>query len=146
MTDRKTPKKNRRPSVGSRGWLDIQVRSWLQSREVDEAADYARRGRAHVSLSDVELVEQWKAAFRAYVANFRSQKARAAECDLKAELQLRGQEPPLAEVKEDMDKLCNAAVESVREMEKSPDAYKAMNEGIASDLAEFITRRDESKM
>jgi hypothetical protein len=57
--------------------------------QMEFAADYVRRGRAHRNLTDAELSEAWKAAFTAQslvpLAGHRRETLR----DLQAELELR---------------------------------------------------------
>ena len=40
------------------------IASMFLAEQMDFAADYVKRGRAHRNLTDAELNEAWKAAFR----------------------------------------------------------------------------------
>jgi hypothetical protein len=58
----KSEVRRRKPSDETRD----DIVSMLMAEQMDFAADYVRRGRAHRNLTDAELSEAWRAAFTAH--------------------------------------------------------------------------------
>lgn len=87
---------------------DDLMTEFLQSFQMDQVADYLRRGRRFESLSIPNLEELWTGAFREYaqriltsfkVGKVFRQPERLDVDDSEAELRLRGVEPPTQAVK-----------------------------------------------
>ena len=88
MAQRRTSKSQvRRPEPSDKMRDDLV--SMLLAEQMDFAADYVRRGRAHRNLTDAELREEWKAAFRAHSQEPRPGLLRRTLQDFQAELDLR---------------------------------------------------------
>ena len=77
-------------STKTKDALSVEVLSWLQEKEMQHAADYVRRGRRHVSLSESDLHDAWIAAFEAFAVDPLNPALRLTHDDLKAEFDLRG--------------------------------------------------------
>jgi hypothetical protein len=45
--------------------IDPHLLSWVDSKRLDKNAAYAQGGRPHSGLTNEELIEAWKTAFRA---------------------------------------------------------------------------------
>jgi hypothetical protein len=103
MAQRRTSKSQvRRPEPSDKMRDDLV--SMLLAGQMDFAADYVRRGRAHRNLTDAELREEWKAAFRAHSQEPRPGLLRRTLQDFQAELDLRKLDPPFDAVREDLDR------------------------------------------
>jgi tRNA A37 N6-isopentenylltransferase MiaA len=87
------PKRSDAESRAAREELRDEVSNYLvamlKEQDLDAAADYVRRGRPHRALSDAELIETWKAAFRSFSHEPNPGPLRTAIRELQAELDLR---------------------------------------------------------
>lgn len=80
--------------------IRLTVEAFLQSKSMNEAADYVARGRAHQGEGSEVLKDRWIEAFRLWAADHNQAKPMD---DLRAELELRGEEPPYEAVKAELD-------------------------------------------
>jgi hypothetical protein len=120
------------------------VTAYLQSKGADEAAEYARRGRRYANLNQIELTELWKQSFRAMANNYGDTVARSDQSDFVAEFTLRGGEPPYHEVKEDFDRLIQAAQKATDYLNANPDEMDRIGTELMADLEEFKSRKSSS--
>ena len=97
---------------------DLHATSWISSQAAARSSDYAARGRKHQHLGTDQVVDAWIGAFRSMASNVRDQKMRAIEEDLKAELLLRGIEPPYDMVREAFELFIAEADRAIAEMRK----------------------------
>jgi hypothetical protein len=111
----------------------------------DRIADYAARGRKHEHLEDQMLVLEWVLAVREMAEDVRDYKRKAVEDDLKSELQMRGMEPPLELVRDELDRYCakfNRAIEEMRF--NDPEAFAERSRRAEAYLDAF--RSDDDKL
>jgi len=97
---------------------------------VDKTADYFQRGRPHHGLNDSQLIEAFKDAFRAFVADPSFERPNALD-DLRAEIEHRGLKAPLDE----------SASESL--ILRVLSYYEAMSEEARAEVNEQLTRKIE---
>ncbi len=62
-----------------------------------------------------------------------------------AELRLRGEEPPFADVENDMKELRRKAEEVLEQAKSDPDRWREMYEGVDHDLQEFLQSVEKAK-
>jgi hypothetical protein len=117
----------------------------LLAKEVDFAADYVRRGRAHRNLTNVEVREAWVAAFRAYSREPGPGPLQSALQDFQAELDLRGIAPPFDAVQVDLNRLVEAAKRVSEQLRADPERLEDINRDLRVEIAEFKVARDQSK-
>lgn len=121
------------------------VRSFIESGQIDKIADYAKRGRLYAQLTDGELSEDWRQAVRVMAKDPFSFEPRRIEDDLRAEINLRGLQPPFDSVKEAFEEFISKVGEFHEELKKRPDDYQRANEELVRDIDEFKASRERSK-
>lgn len=113
----------------------------LASESADHLADYISRGRKHQSLSDLELTDAWKRAFKIMGDNVREYDLRRAEEDLKQEFLARGTEPPYELIKEEMERFVSQVDLAMKEMETNdPEAHERADRAIQADVEKYRKR------
>lgn len=108
------------------------VLSFLEHKTMNETADYLGRGRAHKDMPQDALTEAWVEAFNAF-ADDHSQ-GRAMD-DYKAELILRGVEPPYDRV---LDRL-NQLTAKIGDLEVNQEGREAFSR----DFADFLNAKNK---
>ena len=78
--------------------FEADMMALLESDAMNKLAAYAARGRSHRNLSEQQLTDAWKQAFKNLANDPRVYEARAAENDLTCEFKLRGLDPPYDQV------------------------------------------------
>jgi hypothetical protein len=73
---------------------DDLARAVAESMEMDETADYLRRGRRFAALPDQDAKKAWAKAFKAWIEETSSPERQKLAADLAAELRLRLIAPP----------------------------------------------------
>ncbi len=122
-----------------------EVRAWMRSCELDRTQAYLTRGRVHAGLTDADLIDRWKAAFHALVADPASEAARVGESDLKSEIDLRGLQAPFEEVEQALNELAQRFADSVARMqEEDPVQLAACEREIAEVVDEFVAKKQSS--
>jgi hypothetical protein len=91
---------------------------WASSQAADRLADYVARGRKHQPMSTDQLIHAWIDAFRSMVNDVRNRQKRSLQEELKAELLLRGTEPPYGSVLEEFEKFVSQADQIIAELQK----------------------------
>ena len=99
--------------------------AWMKSCELDRTQAYLTRGRVHAGLTDADLIDRWKAAFHALVAEPASEAARVGESDLKSEIDLRGLQAPFEEVEQALNELAQRFADGVAQLAAQAPAYLA---------------------
>ena len=128
--------------ASSKSPLDPDLQGWMRSAEVERAGDYLRRGRTHAALADHDLLDRWKAAFATFVDHLESADHRAAEADLKAELDLRGIPAPMTEVQAALGRLNQRYCDAIMRLAKEDPQRLAELEGcVRSAVATFKQER-----
>lgn len=121
------------------------VTTWIQSCEMDRTKDYFTRGRVHRGLTDVDLIDRWKAAFHALVADPASEAARAGESDLEAEIDLRGLQAPFEEMEQALNELAQRFADGVARLQMEDPAELARCEDeISQAVYEFAAHKRSS--
>ena len=90
----------------------------LDHGELEDVADYVRRGRALKAQSPDQLEQTWVAAFTLW-ATHQTGKNRQAVNDIRAEMSLRGGTPPYQRVRTSLERLGDEEAESIREKIKA---------------------------
>ena len=91
---------------------------WVSSQAADRLADYVAQGRKHQHMSTDQLTGAWIDAFRLMVNDVRNHQRRNLQEELKAELLLRGTEPPYGSVLEEFEKFVSQADQVIAESQK----------------------------
>jgi hypothetical protein len=125
--------------------FEADMLALLESDAMNKLAAYAERGRSHRNLSEQQLTDAWKQAFKNVANDPHIYEARAAENDLASEFQLRGLDPPYDEVKDDVQRFMSAAEAVAEELKKDPDRLAQTGENLMADMAALKSARDKSK-
>jgi hypothetical protein len=113
---------------------------FLESRRIDEAAGYVRRGR-HMELIDTDTLKaRWVTGFKEWAVKLNDYDRRPLT-DIEAELYLRGTDPPLDAVKADYEVLRKAT----RSARLNPEELARLDEWIEDEIEEFRQRIDDPK-
>ena len=121
------------------------VTTWIQSCEMDRTRDYLTRGRVHGGLTDVDLIDRWKSAFRGLVADPTSEAARARESDLKSEIDLRGLQAPFEEMEQALNELAQRLADGIARMQAEDPAELARCEDeIGQAVNGFLAHKQSS--
>jgi hypothetical protein len=122
--------------------LQTTVLDYLKDLELEQTAAYARSGRSLANMTDEELHEAWFDAMQTYACDPTSLEPRSTEAAVRAELFLRGLEPPwefascaLAEIRSKAGKIFKGL---------TPARLEEIDDRLTADLVEFINRRDGS--
>src|SRR3981081_3517438 len=98
--------------------FEADMMALLESDAMNKLAAYAARGRSHRNLSEQQLTDAWKQAFKNLASDPRVYEARAAENDLASEFNLRGLDPPYDQVKDDVERYMSAAATAAEDLRK----------------------------
>jgi hypothetical protein len=122
--------------------LQDAVLDYLEDLELEQTAAYARGGRSLARMADDELLEAWFEAMQAYASDPTSFAPRIAEATVRAELALRGLEPPwdvvslaLAEIRVKTSKLFESL---------DHDKLMEIDEQHTANLVDYLRRRTRS--
>jgi hypothetical protein len=140
---RKSKLQVRRRKVSDKTSEDLV--SMFMAEQMDFAAGYVRRGRAHRNLTDAELVEAWKAAFGALSHVPRPGHLGEILQDFQAELDLRQLAPPFDAVGEDLDRLKAAIAEIFERLRADPERFDEVEKELQADLTAFRQEREGPK-
>jgi hypothetical protein len=121
------------------------IMALLESDAMNMLAAYAARGRSHRTLSEGQLTNAWKQAFKNVANDSHLYEARAAEFDLASEFKLRGLEPPYDQVKDDVERFMSATEAAAEQLRKDPDRLAQKGVEWMAHLAAFKSARDRSK-
>lgn len=80
--------------------MRLTVEAYLQSKSMNEAAEYVTRGRAYQHEDSSALRVLWIEAFKVWAGDHTQA---GPMNDLRSELELRGEEPPYTAVKAEID-------------------------------------------
>ena len=81
------------------------VLAYLENEQLLEMEAYAKRGRHLAAVDSNELRQRWITEFKNWANNSEKQIDNRAREDIQAELALRGEQPPLDQVKDDWERL-----------------------------------------
>jgi hypothetical protein len=113
------------------------------SQNMEIIADYVRRGRTYAGLSDQELGGQWKTAFRHMSAAPESLEALTLHDELVAEFTLRGKNPPVSEIAEEVARSRAAVFRRI--LDADPETRAAMREEFERVIEELDDRHGSPK-
>jgi hypothetical protein len=116
----------------------------LDSEAMQRAEAYLARGRIHEPTDTEALKAQWVEAFRRFVGNLGDPALARAHEDIQAELRLRGEEPPFAEVEKETEAFFAQVREAVDRVKRNPAQYAEMLRELGS-LSE-LARGDKDKL
>jgi hypothetical protein len=116
----------------------------LDSEAMQRAEAYLARGRVHEATDSAALKTQWVEAFRRFVGNLGDPLLARAHEDLQAELRLRGEEPPFAEVEKETEAFFAQVRDAVERVKRNPAQYAEMLRELGS-LSE-LARGDKDKL
>src|SRR3982074_3649356 len=89
--------------------FEADMMALLESDAMNKLAAYAAGGRSHKNLSEQQLTDPRKQAFKNLANDPRVYEARARENSLACEFKLRGLDPPYDKVKDDVERYMSAA-------------------------------------
>ena len=120
--------------------LHDDVFAYLEDLEVEQTVEYARSGRSFAHLTDDELRETWIETMRAWSRNPIFPEPRFTETGIRAELTLRGLEPP-------WDVVCDALEEIRAKASKLYESFGRdklieIEERLTALVADYLIRRD----
>jgi hypothetical protein len=98
----------------------------IDAEAMQRAEDYLARGRIHEGKDTAALKAQWVEAFRRFVANLGDPGLARAHEDIQAELRLRGEEPPFAEVEKETEAFFDQVRAAVERVKRNPAQYAEM--------------------
>ena len=116
----------------------------VDAEAMQRAEDYLARGRIHESAETAALKRQWVEAFRRFVDNLGDPSLARAHEDIQAELRLRGEEPPFAEVEKETEAFFERVRAAVERVKRNPEEYAELLRELGS-LAE-LARGDKDKL
>jgi hypothetical protein len=108
------------------------VNAFLQHKSMEQMQDYLARGRRFAKLDVEQLNKDWIIAVRSWLARKHRTKERMMD-DLKAELRLRGLEPPYGAVEQEL---------ADRSVETNQAERKRTVREVALEIGEFIREND----
>src|SRR4051794_13026101 len=99
------------------------VIDFLQSRLIDQTADYMQSGCRFARLSDGELAARWFTSFRS-MADAPSDPVCLAELnDVEAEMGIRNIAPPYDQAQSEVDRYLAAADAEIQDARRDPDRF-----------------------
>src|SRR3979411_48482 len=125
--------------------FEADMMALLESDAMNKLAAYAARGRSHKNLSEQQLTDAWKQAFKNVANDPRVYEARAAENDLASEFKMRGLHAPHEQEKDDVERFMSAVEAAVEALRKDPDRLVQIGKDWMADMASFKSARDKSK-
>lgn len=99
--------------------MRLTVEAFLQDKSMNEAADYVARGRAHKDEEIGVLKERWIESFKLWAAD--PAQVRRMN-DLKAEIELRGEEPPYEAIEAELEAV-TARVAAIKASDEAKIAF-----------------------
>jgi hypothetical protein len=120
--------------------LQAAVLAYLEDVEIEQTVAYARGGRSFAQLTDDELRETWIETMQMWARDPTSPGARIVETDTRAELTLRGLQPP-------WDVACHALEEIRAKTSKlfeslSCDKLLEIDGQLTAGVTDYLVRRD----
>ena len=116
----------------------------LDAEAMQRAEAYLARGRIHDATDTEALKTQWVEAFRRFVGNLGDPALARAHEDIQAELRLRGEEPPFAEVEKETEAFFAQVRDAVERVKRNPAQYAEMLRELGS-LSE-LARGEKDKL
>lgn len=114
----------------------------IASNQADNLADYLSRGRKHEGLTDPQLLEAWKAAFKHMADDVRDYARRQTEEDLKQEFLARCGEPPYDSIRDDLERFVAGVDAAMKHQEMTdPDAFEKTAKAVEADLNDYRGRK-----
>ena len=98
----------------------------IDAEAMQRAESYLARGRVHEATDTAALKAEWVAAFRRFVGNLADPALARAHEDIQAELRLRGEEPPFAEVEPETEAFFRQVRDAVERVKRNPEHYAEM--------------------
>jgi hypothetical protein len=119
----------------------------LENKRIEYASEYARRGRPFADVAAESLQGGWLLAFRAWATSARDGQKydRRALEDMEAEMYLRGNDPPLHLVKEQVEMLVAASKRSTDGLMRDPKRLRQLEQELGEDLAVFAQSLDDTR-
>ena len=90
---------------------------------MQRAQDYLARGRIHAGTETAALKAEWVEAFRRFLGNLGDPALARVHEDMQAELRLRGEEPPFAEVEQETEAFFARVRDAVERVKRNPGQY-----------------------
>jgi len=137
---------------GANGWVQPMAKrkkavtteemvAFLAESRMEQATEYARRGRRLKEAAAEKLKDGWKIAFKKYAAAPTDPMWRLVVGELQAEMELRGVEPPFEDVKPEMDALTALAQKVAQEILADPIRTQEIGEGLLEDIEAMKRKR-----
>ena len=117
----------------------------LDEEGMQRCEAYLARGRHLEKVETAVLKSQWVAAFRRAIANFSDLELARGHQDIQAELRLRGEDPPFAEVEKDAEAFFDQVRQAVERAKRNPEQYAEMAREMGSALQE-LAGEDKKKI
>jgi hypothetical protein len=114
----------------------------LDAEAMKRCEAYLARGRVHESLETAVLKAEWVEAFRRHLGNFSDPELARAHEDLQAELRLRGEEPPFAEVEKEAEEFFLRVRQAVDKAKRNPEQFAEAARELGSAMEE-LARSDK---
>ena len=114
-----------------------QMGAWLQNKGLERVEEYAKRGRKLARVDAAMLKQQWIELFKLWAQEPTDAELRDRFEDIEAELQLRGDTPPVDAVKAEMDGLTKLVKDAFDRLSLDPERLKEMSLEIAEDYRRF---------
>jgi hypothetical protein len=113
------------------------LKDFLQSRQIDQIAEYMQRGARFAPLSDDDLVAQWLTTFRA-MADAPSDPPLFAEfVDVEAEMDFRGIVPPYDQIQPEVDRWLAATDITIQAITRDPQQRAELEEWMMAEWRAF---------
>jgi hypothetical protein len=120
------------------------VIDFLHSRQIDENADYCRRGCRFARLSDADLMARWFTVFRAMADAPLDPSCLAETIDVEAELDLRNIAPPYDQVQPELDRWLAATDVVLQAIKRDPEMASDLMDWMIMELQAFEEARIRS--
>jgi hypothetical protein len=120
---------------------DELMLAFLRNEGFEHTRDYVQRGRDLKGVSTQQLKERWVAAFKQMAATLSPQRRPIdppIRLDIESELSIRGEEPPLHEVKPELEAFQRAAKEAIDKLLADPQRAQDVNDELTTDVEEFV--------
>ena len=120
--------------------LQDNVLAYLEALEVEQTVAYARGGRSFAHMSDDELRETWIETMQIWARDPTSPEPRMVETAIRAELTLRGLEPPWNAASRALEEIC--AITGKLYESFGRDKLIEIEERLTALVADYLVRRD----
>jgi hypothetical protein len=120
------------------------VIDFLDSRQIDQTADYCQRGCRFAGLSDADLVARWLTVFRAMADAPLDPSCLAETIDVGAELDLRNIEPPYDQVQPELERWLAATDVVLQAIRCDPEMASDLMDEMIMELRAFEEARIRS--